>query len=166
MPRYSEDRKKAILSKLLPPFSQTVAEVSRNEGIGLQTLYNWRHQAREQGQPMPGNKTTPDDWTSETKLATIIETSGLSETELSEYCRRKGLYIEQIKVWRANALQGFNSSKQQSLKYKRQQQTDKKHIKQLQRELNRKDKALAETAALLVLRKKLEAFWETDNEDD
>ena len=166
MPRYSEDRKKAILSKLLPPFSLTVAEVSRNEGIGLQTLYNWRHQAREQGQPMPGNKTTPDDWTSETKLATIIETSGLSETELSEYCRRKGLYIEQIKVWRANALQGFNSSKQQSLKYKRQQQTDKKHIKQLQRELNRKDTALAETAALLVLRKKLEAFWETDNEDD
>ena len=166
MPRYSEDRKKAILSKLLPPFSLTVAEVSRNEGIGLQTLYNWRNQAREQGQPMPGNKTTPDDWTSETKLATIIETSGLSETELSEYCRRKGLYIEQIKVWRANALQGFNSSKQQSLKYKRQQQTDKKHIKQLQRELNRKDKALAETAALLVLRKKLEAFWETDNEDD
>ena len=166
MPRYSNERKQAILSKLQPPLNLSVAQVSREEGIGLQTLYNWRNHAREQGQPMPTNKRTPDNWSSETKLATIIETSGLSETELSEYCRRKGLYIEQIKVWRANALQGFNSSKQQSLKYKRQQQTDKKHIKQLQRELNRKDKALAETAALLVLRKKLEAFWETDNEDD
>jgi len=143
----------------------SIAEVSRNEGIGLQTLYNWRNQARQQGHPMPGNKRTPDDWSSETKLATVIETGSLSDAELSEYCRRKGLYIEQIKAWRSDALKGFSSSKQQSLKDKRQQQTDRKHIKQLQRELARKEKALAETAALLVLRKKLDAFWE-EHEDD
>ncbi|MGP9526317.1 IS3 family transposase, partial [Psychrobacter sp. AOP7-D1-15] len=75
------------------------------------------------------------------------------------------LYVEQIKAWRADALKGFSSSKQQSLKDKRQQQTDRKQIKQLTRELARKEKALAETAALLVLRKKLEAFWE-EHEDD
>ncbi|MGP5576496.1 transposase, partial [Psychrobacter faecalis] len=165
MPRYSEERKQAILSKLLPPLSLSVAEVSRSEGIGLQTLYNWRAQAREQGHPMPTNHKTPDDWSSETKLATIIETATLSESELSEYCRSKGLYVEQIKAWRTDALQGFSSSKQQSLKDKRQQQSDRKQIKQLTRELARKEKALAETAALLVLRKKLEAFWE-EHEDD
>ena len=164
MPRYSEERKQTILSKLLPPLSLSVAEVSRSEGIGLQTLYNWRAQAREQGHPMPSNHKTPDDWSSETKLATIIETATLSESELSEYCRSKGLYVEQIKAWR-DALQGFSSSKQQSLKDKRQQQSDRKQIKQLTRELARKEKALAETAALLVLRKKLEAFWE-EHEDD
>lgn len=165
MPRYSEERKQIILSKLLPPLSLTVAQVSRDEGIGLQTLYNWRAQARQKGHPMPGHNKTPDDWTSETKLATIIETAALSEAELSEYCRSKGLYVEQIKAWRADALKGFSSSKQQSLKDKRQQQTDRKQIKQLTRELARKEKALAETAALLVLRKKLEAFWE-EHEDD
>ena len=74
-------------------------------------------------------------------------------------------YVEQIKAWRANALQGFSHSKPQSLKDKRQQQADRKQIKQLTRELARKEKALAETAALLVLRKKLEAFWE-EHEDD
>ena len=130
MPRYSEERKQAILSKLLPPLSLSVAEVSRSEGIGLQTLYNWRAQAREQGHPMPTNHKTPDDWSSETKLATIIETATLSESELSEYCRSKGLYVEQIKAWRTDALQGFSSSKQQSLKDKRQQQSDRKQIKQ------------------------------------
>ena len=98
MPRYSEERKQAMLSKLLPPLSLSVAEVLRSEGIGLQTLYNWRTQAREQGHPMPSNHKTPDDWSSETKLATIIETATLSESELSEYCRSKGLYVEQIKV--------------------------------------------------------------------
>lgn len=144
----------------------SVAELSRSEGVGLQTLYNWRNKARQQGHPMPGNKTTPDDWTNETKLATVIETSGLSETELSEYCRCKGLYVEQIKAWRAGALAGFNDVKQQSLASRRQQQADRKKIKKLERELNRKEKALAETAALLVLRKKLDALWETDNEDD
>ena len=165
MPRYSEERKQTILSKLLPPLSLTIAEVSRDEGIGLQTLYNWRAQARQQGHPMPSNHKTPDDWSSETKLATVIETSTLSEAELSEYCRNKGLYVEQIKTWRMDALKGFSSSKQQSLKDKRQQQTDRKQIKQLERELSRKEKALAETAALLVLRKKLDAFWE-EREDD
>ncbi len=165
MPRYSKERRQAILSKLQPPLSLSVAEVSRTEGIGLQTLYNWRNQARERGQPMPTNNTTPDNWTNETKLATVIETAALSESELSEYCRSKGLYVEQIKAWRASALQGFSSSKPQSLKDKRQQQTDRKQIKQLTRELARKERALAETAALLVLRKKLDAFWQ-DNEDD
>lgn len=48
----------------------------------------------------------------------------------------------------------------------RQQQADRKKIKKLERELNRKEKALAETAALLVLRKKLDALWETQSEDD
>jgi len=165
MPRYSDDRKQAILSKLLPPLNLSIAEVSRTEGIGLQTLYNWRNQAREQGQPMPSSNHTPDNWSSDTKLATVIETAALSESELSEYCRNKGLYVEQIKAWRASALQGFSSNKQQSLKDKRQQQTDRKQIKQLTRELARKEKALAETAALLVLRKKLDAFWQ-EHEDD
>jgi len=70
-----------------PRLNLSVAQVSRDEGIGLQTLYNWRNHAREQGQPMPTNNHTPDNWTSDTKLATVIETAALSESELSEYCR-------------------------------------------------------------------------------
>ena len=73
MSRYSKERKQAILSKLSPPHNLSVSEVARSEGIGVQTLYNWRNQAREQGQPMPGNKNTPDSWSSEAKLATIID---------------------------------------------------------------------------------------------
>jgi transposase-like protein len=166
VPRYSEERKQMILSKLLPPSNMSVAEVSRNEGIGLQTLYNWRDKAKQQGRPVPGNKPTPEQWSAEAKLATVIETASLNEAELSEYCREKGLYVEQVKAWKADSLRGFMSSREQELETKRQRKADHKEIKQLKRELREKEKALAETAAILVLRKKLNALWERDNEDD
>lgn len=166
MPRYSEERKQQILNKLLPPSNMSVAEVSRNEGIGLQTLYNWRDKAKQKGRPVPGNKPTPEQWSAEAKFATVLETASLNEAELSEYCREKGLYIEQVKVWKTDALRGFMSSREQELETKRQRQSDRREIKQLKRELREKEKALAETAAILVLRKKLNALWENDNEDD
>lgn len=166
MPSYSEERKQQILNKLLPPSNMTVAEVSRTEGIGLQTLYNWRDKAKQQGRPVPGSKPTSEHWSAEAKFATVLETASLNEAELSEYCRAKGLYVDQVKAWKADALRGFMSSREQELEAKRQRQADHKEIKQLKAELRRKEKALAETAALLVLRKKLNALWENDNEDD
>jgi transposase-like protein len=166
VPSYSEERKQQILNKLLPPSNMTVAEVSRIEGIGLQTLYNWRDKAKQQGRPVPGSKPTSEHWSAEAKFATVLETASLNEAELSEYCRAKGLYVAQVKAWKADALRGFMSSREQELEAKRQRQADHKEIKQLKSELRRKEKALAETAALLVLRKKLNALWENDNEDD
>ncbi|MGL5948725.1 MAG: transposase, partial [Aeromonas sp.] len=56
MARYSAERKQAILRKLLPPENMSAAEVSRLEGISLQTLYHWRNNAKQQGLPVPGNK--------------------------------------------------------------------------------------------------------------
>jgi len=166
VPSYSEERKLQILNKLLPPSNMTVAEVSRNEGIDVQTLYNWRDKTKQQGRPVPGSKPTSEHWSAEAKFATVLETASLNEAELSEYCRAKGLYVEQVKAWKADALRGFMSSREQELEAKRQRQADHKEIKQLKNELRRKEKALAETAALLVLRKKLNALWENDNEDD
>jgi transposase len=166
VPSYSEERKQQILNKLLPPSNMSVAEVARNEGIGLQTLYNWRDKAKQQGRPVPGSKPTSEHWSAEAKFATVLETASLNEAELSEYCRAKGLYVDQVKAWKADALRGFMSSREQELEAKRQRQADHKEIKQLKSELRRKEKALAETAALLVLRKKLNALWENDNEDD
>jgi len=60
-----------------------------------QTLYSWRKQAREQGQPVPGKKSTPDQWSHETKFAVVVATATFSESELGEYCRKNGLYPEQ-----------------------------------------------------------------------
>ena len=166
MSTYSPERKQAILSKLLPPNNKSVAQVAREESMAEQTLYNWRKQAKEQGQPVPGNKSKPDQWSHETKFAVVVETAALSESELSEYCRKKGLYPEQVKQWKQQCIQGFQSNEQQANVLKQQTKEDKKEIKLLKKDLRFKEKALAETAALLVLRKKLKAFYGEEPEDD
>ncbi len=166
MSSYSTERKSAILNKLLPPHNRSVASVAREEGVAEQTLYNWRKQAKEQGQPVPGNKSKPDQWSHETKFAVVVETAALSESELGEYCRKKGLFLDQVKRWKQQCLQGFQSDEQQAKVIKQQTKEDKAEIKSLKKDLRFKEKALAETAALLVLRKKLKAFYGEEPEDD
>ncbi|MFM4717412.1 IS3 family transposase [Aeromonas veronii] len=154
MARYSNERKAALLKKLLPPINLSVAELARQENISEVTLYNWRKQAKAGGAPVPGDNKLTDEWPAEAKFATVLETAALSEIELSEYCRRKGLYPEQIQAWREACVQGQQSARAQQQADKVQAKADKKRIRQLEQELRRKDKALAEAAALLILQKK------------
>lgn len=165
MPRYSPERKAALLKKLLPPLNLSVAELARQEGVSEVTLYAWRKQAKVEGAVVPGDKKRPDDWPAEARFAVVLEAATLSEIELSEYCRRKGLYPEQVNVWRQACITGQLSVQTQRQAEREQARGDKKRIRELERELRRKDKALAEAAAILVLRKKLNAYWGDDSED-
>ena len=167
MPRFSDERKEAVLNRLLPPYNMTVSALAKMEGISEATLYNWRKQARLRGRVVPGPKpSNTDQWSAEAKLATVIETASLSEAQLNEYCREKGLFVEQVKSWKVASLAGFQTSDDQDRVLKQQSKADKLQIKKLEKELRRKEKALAETAALLVLRKKLDALWENNDADD
>ena len=165
MARYSSERKEAILGKLLPPLNMTIAEVSREENISVKTLYTWRDNAKKEGQPVPGKKASPNEWSSESKLAVVAEAMTLSESELSQHCREKGLLVEQVRQWKQACLTGFQDNDSQIKMVKQQSKADKIEINSLKKELRRKEKALAETAALLVLRKKLDAFWGDDSEE-
>ncbi|HAC87477.1 MAG TPA: IS3 family transposase, partial [Gammaproteobacteria bacterium] len=78
MPRYSEERKAAVLKKLLPPQNRIVLSVSVEEGISDVTLYSWLKQCRQQGMPVPGNLNTVEDWSPEAKLAVVVETASMS----------------------------------------------------------------------------------------
>lgn len=166
MAHYSTERKEAVLKKLLPPYSRTVAEVAKEEGIHIGTLYNWKKALRESGAVVPDSNTSSEQWSAQTKLAVVAETFSMTEHELSHYCREKGLYPEQIKEWRGECMQGFKSQKEREAEVKKQTKADKREIKELKKELRHKEKALAETAALLVLRKKLRAFYGEEPEDD
>jgi len=167
MARFSQERKEAVLSRLLPPHNMAVSDLAKMEGIGEATLYNWRKQAKLGGRAVPGPKpNNADQWSAQAKLATVIETASMSEAQLNGYCRQKGLYAEQVRSWVQASLTGFDSADQQDKLLKQQSKTDKVRIKKLEKELRRKEKALAETAALLVLRKKLDALWENNDADD
>ncbi|WP_413737066.1 transposase [Sodalis sp. RH21] len=90
---------------------------------------------------MPGANNTTDLWSTEARFAVIVEAAALSEAELSEYCRRKGLYPEQIAQWKQDFLQTPQTDTRQS------QKQAQKEIKGLKRELARKELCHAGTAA-------------------
>ena len=169
MARYSAEMKASAIQKMMPPNNVSVAQIARDTGITETTLYNWRKQARNQGVPVPGDGKNPDHWKPENQLAVIIETAALNEAEMAEYCRKKGLFSEQIQQWKTAFIKARSaptesqpgSSTGSSVKHKKDQQK----IKKLERELTRKDKALAETAALLVLTKKAQEIWGAQEDD-
>lgn len=166
MARYSVERKEAVLKKLLPPFSRPVPEVALEEGISEQTLYNWLKRLREEGKPVPQSGQQAEQWSPQTKFAVVVETAGLSEVELSQYCREKGLLPEQVREWKAACIAGNQTVAEQRKADREQTKADRKRIRELERELRRKDAALAEAAALLVLRKKLRALYGEEDGDD
>lgn len=161
---YPKERKEAVLKKMLPPHNKTISEISKEEGISEGTLFNWRKAARAEGRLMPDGDISPAGWRAADKFAAVVETASLNEAELSVYCRQRGLYPAQIRQWREACEQANDWDRRQNQRMKEARRADGKRIKDLERELGRKEKALAETAALLVLRKKAQAIW-GDNED-
>ncbi len=157
--RYPKERKEAVLKKMLPPNNKSIREIARDEGICEATLYNWRKKARAEGRLLPDGDTTPNGWSAADKFAAVLETAAMNEAELSEYCRKRGLYPAQIQQWREACEQANDWDRSQTKRLTEARKEDEKRIKVLERELRQKEKALAETAALLVLSKKLEAIW-------
>lgn len=162
--RHSVQFKEAILSKLSQS-DLSVRQFAEQEGIKLSTLYSWQKQFNTSGLNV-SKVSSSDKWSSEEKFSVVLETASLSAVELSEYCRAKGLYPEQVNEWKQACIAGNPSTAlTRKAKITPEQKTDKKRINELERELRRKDKALAEAAALLVLGKKFDAYWKEKEED-
>jgi len=163
--KYSQERKESVLRKMMPPHNRSISHLAKEEGICEQTLYNWRNEARRKGILLPNGESSPAGWTARDKFAAVLESASLNEEETAEYCRRKGIFPEQLIVWREACEAANDWDKQVGIKLKLEQKTNRKRIKDLEKELQRKEKALAEAAALLVLQKKVQAIWE-DPEDE
>lgn len=163
--KYSEEFKESVIQKMMPPNLVSVPQLVKETGVSDVTLYKWRKDYRDQGIAVPANRNKPHQWAAEDKLAVVIETASFNEAQLSEYCRSKGLYPEQVSEWKTSALTGYQSHQQLKKEKTMNQQQARKKIKQLEAELRRKEKALAETAALLVLSKKCQAIWGENEED-
>ena len=167
MRRYSEAVKADVRRRMSPPHRQSVAQISAELGIHVVTLYNWRKTWRLQGEVVPASEKDPEGWGATDKFTVVLETPGLNATELSAYCRERGLYPEQVECWRqasqdANEKPVLTLKEQKELERLRAQ--DQREIKRLKQELRRKEKALAEAAALLIASKKIQAFSGEDGD--
>ena len=161
---YLPERKTAVLKRMLAPNNMAIRQLSQEEGISESTLHKWRIAARGKGQLLPDADAGPESWSSRDKFAAVLETAALNEADLAEYCRKRGFFVEQIKTWRMACEQANDWERASSARMSRATKAEKKRVKDLERELARKDRALAETAALLVLRKKAAAIWGGDED--
>jgi transposase-like protein len=159
MKSYPQERKEAVLAKMCGPDRKAILEIAREENISEATLYNWRKQARTQGRLLPEGHGQPEGWNAASKFNAVVQSMSLSETQLAEFCRHQGIYPEQIKRWRAACEQANDWDKAAGENLAKEKKVDRERIKLLEKELTRKDRALAETAALLTLSKKARAIW-------
>lgn len=163
---YSPELKDALLRRMLPPNNESITKISREEGISEQTLRNWRDKARKEGYAAPGTDAVPDDWSTQDKFLVVVETASMNETELAEYARKKGLYIEQIKAWKDACMNANGGIAKEASRLNRELKDSEKERRKLEKELQRKEKALAEAAVLLVLSKKANAIWGIQRTND
>ena len=161
MSEYSDTIREAMVMKLTSSGAPSATSLAQEVGIHQSTLSRWvREYAKvgKEGGVMKAKR--PQDWTAEEKLNAVLEYERLEEEEQrGKYLREKGLHSVHIERWKAELIEGLKSSKSGK------KDPRDKRIKELEKELRRKEKALAETAALLVLKKKAQAIW-GDREDE
>ena len=163
---YTKEFKDSILKRLDHPSKETVSSLAEELNISKSTIYQWVRTNNKKQKNTPINLKSKNNWSSQDKFHVVLETATLSENELAEYCRRKGIYVEEIKAWKEQCLNAnMISIKEDPEKLKSVLKEEQNKNKELQRELRRKEKALAETAALLVLRKKAQAIWGDEEEE-
>ena len=158
---YSEEIKKEILARVTGSEKENVLKVSKDININKGTIYKWIKEA-EKGVE---NSRLNGNWTSEDKFHMVLETATLTEQELGEYCRKKGTYTVDIKAWKSQCMNANNSSMEDPKKLKADLKEEKDKNRRIENELRFKEKALAETAALLVLRKNVHAIWGDQEEE-
>jgi len=169
--QYSEKFRRMMVQKLANPEGPSAGALAEEVGVSQSTLSRW---LREAGRIEKRNGNTisthtertmmakrPQDWSSEEKLNIIIEAASVSEEELGAFLRRKGLHKAQLEQWRSMMLSGLTKQPGRSSK----KSPEARKIRALEKELNRKEKALAEAAALLVLQKKAQALLGGEDDD-
>lgn len=175
---YTEAMKARMIKQMTGPRARSASTLSEDTGIPQPTLSRWLRSAGTLGLVSKSRPKGPSsqsatpkraqDWTAQQKVQAVMETASLSEEDLGAYLRRNGLHREQLDQWRQQVIAGATGALEEGASRSKRggnSSAEHKRIRELERQLRRKDKALAETTALLVLKKKFEALFE-DEEDD
>jgi len=149
--RYGQAFKDKAVARLLPPESGSIESVAQELGVSAATLERWRSEALSR----PARERA---WTAAARLEAVLTTAAMDESACSAWCRKNGVYPQDLANWRQAATEAL-ADPQDARATPQQTRGDKRRIKELERDLRRKDRALAETTALLVLSKKLEAIF-------
>ena len=156
---YAAAFKEQAVSKVLSRGSRTVRSVADELNVKFFTLKYWmKTMAHKEIQAGPQKEKRPQDWSPREQLIALQESFGLQDEALNRWCREKGLFAHHLSSW----LEAFCEGHKGEVESERERRSLKDENQQLKRELSRKEKALAEVAALLVLQKKFQSLWEDE----
>lgn len=159
--------KAKMIQKMLSPGGPSAYALAAEANVSQSTLSRWKREALTLGD-MGKKKTTRSEgqgrkrWSVEERLRLVHEASQLADEELGAFLRREGLHASQLEQWREVLHEAFGKQTPQS---QQRAKDDARRIRQLERDLDRKEKALAESAALLWLKKKAEDIWGDEDDD-
>jgi len=159
MQQYSEGFKQSLIQKSLQPGGPSLVSLAVKNGVPISKVYSWKRNYASESKMKNKSKHTPEN-----KLEIIIETASLSENELGEYLRKNGLHSTDLTRWKDECLSAMKNVGRPALNPALAK--SKKKEKELQKNLNRKDKALAEMAARVVLLKKTQLLFADTEEDE
>jgi hypothetical protein len=157
MARFGKKIKERAVARLPPPEGAGISRVSHDLGVSVATLERSRADALSR----PARERV---WTASARLQAVITTAAMDEAQRNAWCREQGIFPTDLESWQETASAALSQPEKHQA---RPQQTreDRRRIKELERELRRKNKALAEAAALLVLQKKLETILRDSEEE-
>ncbi|MBC8549038.1 MAG: transposase [Candidatus Brocadiales bacterium] len=158
---YSPEFKESMLQKIFFNPDRSVVSFAREASIPGSTVATWVRNHKKKNGKIMGQRKQVKLWSAEKKFETVLLTASMSEAEKSEYCRKHGIYPAQLKEWKEDCIAGCRNApdKKYIKEAKEKEQQYKKKTRSLEKDLRRKEKALAETAALLVLKKKVQEIW-------
>lgn len=167
---YTDSFKAKMVQRLSAPNAISAIKLSKEVGVSQSALSRWLELARTVG---PMSKERPSDRAVQTgstrsageKIRIVMAAAALGPGELGAFLRREGVHEAELEQWRVAVVDGATSALEGSATRPSSRGADTKRIKELERQIRRKDKALAETAALLVLQKKVQEIW-GDGDDD
>ena len=174
--KYSGAFKARMVKKMSEAGAVSPYTLAGEVGISESSLYRWKEQAgtvgavpkrkQRSGAAAPvDNRRRPQDFSPEEKLQVVLEAAGLSDVKLGEFLRRKGLHEVQLTEWRDQVNKSASDIFENPGARSSKKSPEARRVRELEKELRRKDKALAETAALLVLKKKANAIWGDEDDD-
>ena len=170
---YSKAFRALMVQKMTDQTGCSPETLADEVGVSRASLYRWlkdaaivEHESNELNEllvspPRPIKMKRPQDWSAKEKLAAVLEATSLSDEDLGAFLRSKGLHEVQLQQWRDQMLAGLEPMTAPRGK----KAPEGKRVRELEKELRRKDKALAETATLLVLKKKAQTLWGDEDDD-
>ncbi len=162
MPCYSAQFRNTVLKKLLPPESRSVLSLAREYNLSVATIYGWKARMQKGTLRVDEGVLANRDRPLGEKLSLLLESRSISEESRGEWLRQNGLHSQHLAVWEQEVRDAVTKSEQ---KIREELKAAKKKIREQERELARKEKALAEAAILITAQKKISAMF-ADPEDD